>query len=158
LSTIVNERFTFAVKAMGMHRHGHTRRRRLSTRHSRGADRGKSSISEDARMKVELITRREDLVIRRLVLEPGEAMFWHKDNCHRFTVVVRGSRLAIEFRDSSKIVEVVVSPGAADWDTPEERVHRAINTGTETYEEVVTFYRTSSEVDPQPIAEDTKKM
>jgi hypothetical protein len=108
-------------------------------------------------MKVELITRREDLVIRRLVLEPGEAMFWHKDNCHRFTVVVRGSRLAIEFRDSSKIVEVVVSPGAADWDTPEEGVHRAINTGTETYEEVVTFYRTSSEVDPQPIAEDTKK-
>jgi hypothetical protein len=47
-------------------------------------------------MKFELITNRNELVIRRLVLEPGEPMFWHKDNCNRFSVVVRGSRLAIE--------------------------------------------------------------
>ena len=38
-------------------------------------------------MQTEIITIRDDLVIRRLVLEPGEAMPWHTDSCHRFTVV-----------------------------------------------------------------------
>jgi hypothetical protein len=107
-------------------------------------------------MRVEVITKRKDLVIRRLVLDPGEAMFWHKDTCHRFSVVVRGSLLAIEYRDSKETLELEVYPGMANWDAPEERVHRAINRGREIYEEVVTFYRASSEVDPQPIAEDDK--
>jgi hypothetical protein len=49
------------------------------------------------------------------------------------------------------ILELDVYPGMADWDVPEERVHRAINAGSDTYEEVVTFYRSSSDVDPQPI-------
>jgi hypothetical protein len=104
-------------------------------------------------MKVELITERSELIIRRLVLDPGEAMFWHRDNCHRFTVVVRGSRLAIEYWDPQQVLELDVYPGMADWDSPEERIHRAINTGKDTYEEVVTFYRSSSDVDPQPIVQ-----
>jgi hypothetical protein len=91
-----------------------------------------------------------------LVLDPGEPMFWHKDSCHRFSVVVRGSRLAIEFKDSKEILELEVYPGMVGWDEPEERVHRAINMGSETYEEVVTFYRSSFEVEPQPIEEDGK--
>ena len=35
---------------------------------------------------MEVITQRDDLVIRRLVLAPGEGMPWHTDTCHRFTV------------------------------------------------------------------------
>lgn len=94
-------------------------------------------------MKIEVLTKRRDLVIRRMVLDPGEPMFWHKDTCHRFTVVVRGSRLAIEFKDSRQTIHLEVYPGMADWDEPEGRVHRAINIGDEPYEEVVTFYRSS---------------
>lgn len=95
-------------------------------------------------MRLELITKRNDLVIRRMVLDPGE---------HRFTVVVRGSRLAIEYRDTKKTLEFEVHAGMADWDEPEQQIHRAVNTGNEPYEEVVTFYRSSSEIDPQPVAE-----
>jgi hypothetical protein len=101
-------------------------------------------------MRLETITDNDKLLIRRLVLEPGEAMFWHVDTCRRFTVVVRGSRLAIEFRDSGLCREVDVHPGLADWDEPEPRVHRAINRGDEAYEELVTFYLPAPNVDPQP--------
>jgi quercetin dioxygenase-like cupin family protein len=44
-------------------------------------------------MQIERITKRDDLVIRRLILEPGEAMPWHTDACHRFSVVIRGEQL-----------------------------------------------------------------
>ena len=101
-------------------------------------------------MQIEKISEREDLVIRRMTLEPGEAMFWHTDACHRFSVVVRGSRLAIEYRDATGRRELKVYPGMADWDAPEARVHRAINLGPETYEEIVTFYRTGPDIEPQP--------
>ena len=101
-------------------------------------------------MEIETITSREDLLIRRMVLAPGEAMFWHVDKCHRFSVVVRGAKLGIEYRDNNDRVEVDVHPGLADWDAPEPRVHRAINLGAEPYEEVVTFYRSNSDVEPQP--------
>jgi hypothetical protein len=103
-------------------------------------------------MKVEMITERDDLLIRRLILDPGEPMFWHIDACHRFSVVVRGSQLAIEYKDSGEVLEFEVYPGMAGWETPEERVHRAINKGNDTYEEVVTFYRSGSDIDPQPTA------
>jgi len=66
-------------------------------------------------MRLELITKRNDLVIRRMVLDPGEPMFWHRYACHRFTVVVRGSRLAIEYRDIKKTLEFEVHAGMADW-------------------------------------------
>lgn len=85
-----------------------------------------------------------------MILEPGQKTHWHSDACHRFTVVVRGSELAIEFKDSGETVVAMVRPGLADWDGPEPRPHRATNTGPDTYEEIVTFYRNSSETDPQP--------
>jgi mannose-6-phosphate isomerase-like protein (cupin superfamily) len=103
-------------------------------------------------MRVDIITERDELVIRRMVLEPGEAMFWHTDACRRFSVVVRGDRLTIEYQDNGQTEEVTVSPGMADWDQPQGRVHRAINTGIETFEEVVTFYREDAEQEPQPRA------
>lgn len=101
-------------------------------------------------MRIETITRRDDLVIRRLVLEPGEAMAWHTDACRRFSVVVRGERLRIEYRDSGEQLTVPVQPGMADWDEPDDRVHRGVNTGATAYEEVVTFFLPAPGIDPQP--------
>ena len=49
-------------------------------------DRGK-------RMQSETITERDDLFSRRYILEPGEALPWHTDLCHRSTVVVTGEKL-----------------------------------------------------------------
>ncbi len=46
-------------------------------------------------MKSETITERADLIIRRHILEPGEALPWHTDPCQRFTVVVSGESLSI---------------------------------------------------------------
>ncbi len=101
-------------------------------------------------MRMETITRRDDLVIRRLVLDPGEAMPWHTDSCHRFSVVVRGDQLRIEFRDTGEEVTVAVHPGLADWDEPDARVHRGVNAGPTPYEEIVTFFLDSAGTDPQP--------
>jgi hypothetical protein len=101
-------------------------------------------------MQTEVITRRDDLLIRRLVLEPGEAMPWHTDGCHRFSVIVRGQQLSIEFRETGERITVPVRPGMVDWDAPDARVHRAVNTDSATYEEVVTFLLGSSGIDPQP--------
>jgi hypothetical protein len=101
-------------------------------------------------MRTEVITRREDLLVRRLLLEPGEAMPWHTDSCRRFSVVVRGEELSIEFRDTGERIRVTVHPGMAGWDAPDTRVHRGVNTGSTTYEEVVTFYLDAPGVDPQP--------
>lgn len=101
-------------------------------------------------MRVETITELDDLVIRRMELAPGEAMFWHKDSCRRFSVVVQGARLAIEYQDNGEVVEFDVSTGTAEWDDPQPRVHRAINRSQNTYEEVVTFFRSSADVEPQP--------
>jgi hypothetical protein len=99
----------------------------------------------------EVITDRPDLLIRRMILEPGEATPWHVDRCHRFTVVVQGDRITIEYRDSPATVDVAVKPGQAGWDEPEDAVHRAVNSGATPFEEVVTFYRTAPGEDPQPV-------
>lgn len=101
-------------------------------------------------MQMEIITKRDDLLIRRQILEPGEALPWHIDRCHRFSVVVRGEKLCIEFRDTGEKITFDVYPGLADWDKPEARIHRGINVGTVPYEEVVTFFLDSPNIDPQP--------
>jgi hypothetical protein len=101
-------------------------------------------------MRTEIISRRDDLVIRRLVLEPGEAMPWHTDPCYRFTVVVRGDLLRIHFRDNGEEQLIPVAPGMADWDRPQPRVHRGMNAGTQTYEEVVIFFLDCPGANPQP--------
>jgi hypothetical protein len=101
-------------------------------------------------MQTEIITQRDDLIIRRAILAPGEATPWHTDLVHRFTVVVQGDRLAIEFRDGGGRDEFGVHPGLADWDAPELRVHRAVNVGERTFEEVVTFFLKDDVRDPQP--------
>ena len=44
----------------------------------------------------EAVSRRGTTLVRRLILEPGEATDWHVDPFHRVTVIVRGDALAIE--------------------------------------------------------------
>lgn len=101
-------------------------------------------------VRLEIITDRDDLLIRRQVLAPGAATPWHTDACHRFTVVVSGDGLTIEFLDGDEPHRVPVAPGLADWEAPEPRAHRAVNTGSVPFEEVVTFYRDHPGQDPQP--------
>ena len=100
-------------------------------------------------MQVEVITKSELLVIHRVILQPGDATRWHADVCRRFTVVVRGDQLTIEYRDGD-VEQVRVRAGQADWDEPQPRAHRAVNSGKETFEEVVTFYRSDPSQEPQP--------
>jgi hypothetical protein len=101
-------------------------------------------------MEAEIITKRPDIMIRRLVLDPGEAMPWHTDTCHRFSVVVRGEHLRIEFRDTGEVINVSVRSGHADWDLPESRVHRGVNAGQLPYEEVTVFFLNPPNIEPQP--------
>ena len=103
-------------------------------------------------MESETITRRADLIIRRHILQPGESLPWHTDLCHRFTVVVRGEALSIEYRDSGEVEGFPVYPGMTGWDEPQARVHRGINTGTVPYEEVIVFFIDTPDMEPQPEA------
>jgi hypothetical protein len=101
----------------------------------------------------ETLIQRGTTLVRRLVLEPGEATVWHVDPYHRITVVVRGKALAIEYRDRGVSGRVEVTAGQADWDEPTDRVHRAVNVGGETYEEVTIFFLDRTDAIPQPVVE-----
>lgn len=103
-------------------------------------------------MHVETLSEDDKIIICRMILTPGEASEWHTDACRRFTVIVTGDRLGIEYRDTDDLVEFDVSPGLTGWDQPEVRIHRAVNLGNADYHEVVTFYRDSG-IDPQPTAD-----
>jgi hypothetical protein len=98
----------------------------------------------------ETITQRPNLIIRRHILEPGETLPWHSDACHRFSVIIRGEAIAIEYRDSEEIKTIPVYPGLAEWDAPQSKIHRAINTGKVPYEEVIIFLIDQPGIEPQP--------
>jgi len=100
-------------------------------------------------VRVEIISQEDQILIHRAILAPGEATPWHQDACRRFTVVVRGDGLTIEYRDGER-AEITVHPGLADWEEPQGRLHRAVNTGQEVFEEVVTFFLEYAEQVPQP--------
>ena len=104
----------------------------------------------EVQMKSETITQRADLIIRRHILEPGDALPWHVDRCHRFTVVVTGDALRIEYRDSDNVENFAVHPGMADWDAPQPKVHRGVNSGTVPFEEVIIFFTEEPGMEPQP--------
>jgi hypothetical protein len=80
-------------------------------------------------------------------------MPWHHDPFHRVTVVLRGSRLAIELRDGGDRHELAVRPGQADWDEPTDRVHRGVNIGNTPYEEIAIFFLDRPDAVAQPVAE-----
>ena len=100
----------------------------------------------------ETLSQRGTILVRRLVLEPGEATSWHVDPFHRVTVIVRGEALAIEYRDGTQPERFEVRAGQADWDAPTERGHRAVNVGATTYEEVAIFFLDRPDAPPQPSA------
>jgi quercetin dioxygenase-like cupin family protein len=104
-------------------------------------------------MILEKISQRDRTLVRWLVLEPGAATPWHVDPYHRVTVVVRGEALAIEYRDGREADRVEVFAGESDWDEPTDQVHRAVNVGRTTYEEVTIFFLDRPDALPQPIAE-----
>ena len=104
-------------------------------------------------MVEEILIQRGTTLVRRLVLEPGEATPWHVDPYHRVSVIVRGKALAIEYRDGGETGRVEVAAGQADWDAPTNRVHRAVNVAGETYEEVTIFFLDRCDAIVQPIAE-----
>ena len=98
----------------------------------------------------QVLHHRGNYLVRRLRLAPGQATSWHRDPFHRVTVVLSGDRLDIEFRDGGDTQGWEITVGEVDWSEPSERVHRAVNTGKETYEEVVTFFLDRPEAVPQP--------
>lgn len=108
------------------------------------------AFSEEAAVAEEVLMQRGTTLVRRLLLEPGEAMPWHRDPYNRVTVVLRGSELAIEYRDGGEPQRLEVSSGQADWDEPTDRVHRGVNIGPGTYEEIAVFFLDRPDAVAQP--------
>ena len=104
-------------------------------------------------MAEEELFRRGTVLARRLRLDPGEAMPWHRDPFHRVSVVLAGDALAIEARDGSELARFAVAPGEVGWDEPSERIHRGVNVGSLPYVEVTVFFLDRPDAVPQP-AED----
>ncbi len=50
----------------------------------------------------EVLHKRGAILVRRLVLDPGEAMAWHTDPFVRLSVVLHGEALAIEHEAVAK--------------------------------------------------------
>jgi quercetin dioxygenase-like cupin family protein len=103
-------------------------------------------------MVEETLHHRGTILVRRLLLAPGETTRWHRDPFHRVTVVLNGDALAIEFRDASPKKHIKVIPGQVDWDEPTDRTHRAVNIGDVPYEEIATFFLAHPDDVPQPDA------
>lgn len=97
-----------------------------------------------------ILEHRGNILVRRLVLEPGEALPWHVDPHHRVSVVLKGDLLRIEYRDGSDPQTIEVQPGLTGWDEPTDRHHRGVNAGTSTYEEITVFLLDSPDSTPQP--------
>ena len=97
----------------------------------------------------EVLHHRGNYLVRRQRLAPGEATPWHRDPFHRVAVVLSGDLLNIEFRDGGESQSWKVSAGEVDWVEPSDRVHRAVNVGRETFEEVVTFFLDRPDAAPQ---------
>src|SRR5438270_5856675 len=98
----------------------------------------------------EVLHHRGNCLVRRQRLDPGEATRWHRDPYHRVTVVLSGDLISIEFRDGGDTLTWKVTPGEVGWVEPSDRVHRAVNVGTQPFEEIVTFFLDRSDAEPQP--------
>ena len=98
----------------------------------------------------QVLHHRGNYLVRRQRLAPGEATPWHRDPFHRVTVVLSGDLLNIEFRDGGGTQTWNVAVGEVDWSEPSDRIHRAVNMGTEAFEEIVTFLMDRPNAVPQP--------
>ena len=104
-------------------------------------------------MQETILLQRNTILVSRLRLAPGEATPWHRDVCHRVTVIVSGDVIAIEYHDGGVSQRFGVSPGLAEWDVPLARVHRAVNVGEQAYEQVSVFFLERPDTVPQPRVE-----
>jgi quercetin dioxygenase-like cupin family protein len=98
----------------------------------------------------QVLHHRGNYLVRRQKLAPGQATPWHHDPFQRVSVVVSGSSLAIEFRDASESLPWNSVAGEVNWLEPTDRIHRAVNVGKDSFEEVVTFFLDRPDADPQP--------
>jgi len=57
-------------------------------------------------------------------LAPGESTPWHRDPCHRVSVILSGDGLGIEYRNGTPGHHVKLTPGQVDWDEPSDHLHR----------------------------------
>jgi hypothetical protein len=55
-----------------------------------------------------------------------------------------------EYRDGGEPQRVGIIVGQADWDEPTNRVHRAINVGTQSYDEIAVFLLDHPDTEAQP--------
>ena len=78
-------------------------------------------------------------------------MPWHRDPFHRVAVVLSGDLLSIEYRDGAESQRVEITPGQVDWEEPSARVHRAVNVGKQSYEQVTIFLLDRADAVAQPI-------
>ena len=101
-------------------------------------------------MTEEILHRQGTTLVRRLRLAPGERTAWHRDPFARVTVVLAGDALAIEYRDDGPTDRLRLEPGQVDWDEPTDGTHRAVNVGTQPYEEVAVFLLDRPDAIPQP--------
>jgi quercetin dioxygenase-like cupin family protein len=101
-------------------------------------------------MTNEDVDHRGRTLIRRMRLALGESTPWHRDPFVRVTTVISGDVLAIEFRDGGPVERVLVTKGQATFEDPVDRVHRAVNAGSEPYEEVSVFFLDRVDAVAQP--------
>jgi quercetin dioxygenase-like cupin family protein len=92
-------------------------------------------------------------MVRRLRLDPGEAMPWHRDPYQRVAVILGGNLLSIEYRDGGESLRVEVMHGQVEWEEPSARVHRAVNVGKQPYEQVTVFLLDRPDAVAQPTEE-----
>lgn len=104
-------------------------------------------------MTDEVLFQHGNIMVRRLRIGPGEAIPWHRDPVHRIAVVLGGDVLSIEYRDGGKSQQVEITPGEVDWEEPTDRVHRAVNVGTQPYEQVTVFLLDRPDAVPQATEE-----
>jgi quercetin dioxygenase-like cupin family protein len=106
-------------------------------------------------MQETLLHHRGTYFVRRLRLLPGEATRWHRDPFHRVTIILSGDILDVEYQDGSKTERFGIIAGEAHWQEPTDHVHRGINAGRQTYEEITIFFLDHPDAVPQPEAEAT---
>lgn len=89
-------------------------------------------------------------LVRRQRLAPGEVTPWHLDPFHRVIVVLSGDLVNVESREGGEAELWKITAGEVHWVEPNDRIHRAVNVGKETFEEVVTFFLDRPDAVPQP--------
>ena len=103
-------------------------------------------------MRTEVITKRDDLLIRRQILEPGQAGPWHTDPCHRFSVVVSGTACASSSARPASRSRCRCTRGWRTGTLPSPVSTVPSTSGTLASEEVVSFYLDPPGIEAQPEA------